>query len=128
MAKDEVKVVMSELVRRINEDMRRIRSVEQRTERIDTAFAGLEERMLTQLSDLKISLEKIGNKISAVSDRIAEFEKEMSRMEKEMSRTASKADVKQIETYLDIVNPLTSKFVTKDELERFLEEKMSRKA
>ena len=128
MAKADVQIVLNELVRRINEDARRIRSLEQRNERIETSFSNLEDRLLTQLTDLKISLERLGNKISSVSDRIVGMETDISRMNKELKKTASKIEVKQLETYLEIINPITSKFVTKDELENALEDKAARKA
>ena len=126
--KADVKSVVSELVRRINEDSRRIRASEQRIERMETSFSTLEERLLTQLGDLKISLERIGSKISDVSDKIIGMETDISRINKELGKTASKSELKQIETYLEIINPITSKFVTKDELERMLEGKFARKA
>jgi hypothetical protein len=46
---------------------------------------------------------------------------------KELSKTALKSDVKKIETFIDVVNPITAKFVTRDELDRLLEERMKRK-
>ena len=126
--KSDVKSVVTELVRRINEDERRVRASEQRIERIETSFSTLEERVLTQLGDLKIGLERIGNKIYAVSDKMIALEADISRINKELGKVASKSEVKQLETYLEIVNPITSKFVTKGELERALEEKFARKA
>lgn len=126
--KSDVKSVVGELVRRINEDARRIRASEQRIERMETSFSTLEERLLTQLQDLKISLERIGSKISDVSDKIMGMEADIVRVGKELGKTASKSELKQIETYLEIINPITSKFVTRDELERMLQEKFARKA
>ena len=126
--KGDVKAVVSELVRRINEDARRIRSLEQQIERTEMSFSTLEERLLTQLGDLKIGLERIGAKIAALSDKIGETEGNVTRLTKELGKAASKAELKQIQTYLEIINPITSKFVTKDELERALQEKAARKA
>ena len=126
--KGDVKAVVSELVRRINEDARRIRSLEQQIERTEMSFSTLEERLLTQLGDLKIGLERIGAKIAALSEQVGGTEGNVTRLTKELSKAASKAELKQIQTYLEIINPITSKFVTKDELERALQEKAARKA
>lgn len=119
---------MSEMVRRLNENERRIRTLEQGLERMETSFSTLEERLLMQLDDLRISLERIGNKITDLAGKFTETETNISRLTKELGKTASKAEMKQLTTYLDIVNPITSKFVTKDELERALDQKIARKA
>lgn len=126
--KGDVKAVASELVRRINEDARRIRSLEQHIERMEMSFSTLEERLLTQLGDLKIGLERIGSKIASLSDKVVDTETNVARLTKELGKAASKAEIKQIQTYLEIINPITSKFVTKDELERAMQEKVVRKA
>lgn len=126
--KGDVKAVVSELVRRINEDARRIRAVEQQIERMEMSFSTLEERLLTQLGDLKIGIERIGSKIASLSDKVVDTETNVARLTKELGKAASKAEIKQIQTYLEIINPITSKFVTKDELERAMLEKVVRKA
>ena len=126
--KDEMRAALSEMVRRLNENERRIRTLEQGLERMETSFSTLEERLLMQLDDLRISLERIGNKITDLAGKFTETETNISRLTKELGKTASKAEMKQLTTYLDIVNPITSKFVTKDELERALDQKIARKA
>ena len=126
--KAEVKSVIAELVRRINESTRRIRALEQKTDKIEASFSDLEGKALVQLGDLKIGLERLGVKISSVSGKIIELETGISRINKELGKTASKSEMKQIETYLEIINPLTSKFVTQEELEKTLEERSAKKA
>lgn len=126
--KPDVRAVTSELVKRINEDTRRIRILEQRMDRIENSLSGLEETVLTQMGDLKLSLERISNKIGTVADRLSSIENDILRVNKELGRAATKAEVKQLETFIDLVNPITSRFVTKDELERVLLERLGKKA
>lgn len=118
-----VKNVINEIVRRLNEDARRIRDLETRMDRIDSSISTLEETVLNQLNDLKIDFEKVVSKINSVADRMNQIENEIVRLNKELGKAATKADVKKIETYVEILNPITSKFVTREELERLLEEK-----
>ncbi len=118
-----VRGVINEIVRRLNEDVRRIRDLETRMDRMDSTISTLEETVLNQLNDLKIDFEKVVNKINSVAERLSQIENEIVRLNKELSKAATKADVKKIETYVEILNPITSKFVTREELERLLEEK-----
>lgn len=120
--------VSSELARRLNENSRRLRIMEQKLDKLETSMDLLEENTLNQMNDMKIGLERISAKISAVGDKLAGIDNEILRITKEMGKTATKAEVRQLETFIDLVNPITSKFVTKDELERAFEDKIGRRA
>lgn len=123
----ELKDVLNELVRRINEDRRRIRLIEQNINRIENGLSSLEASALVQLGDLKIGLDRINNKLSSTADRLSIMENDITKLKKQASRGATKLELKQIESFIDLVNPVTSKFVTKDELERALEERVKRR-
>jgi|YelNatPaOPRAMG01_1025707.scaffolds.fasta_scaffold06588_13 chromosome segregation ATPase len=117
-----IRPIINEIVRRLNEDGRRIRDIELRIERIETNLSNIEENLLNQLNDLKIDVTKVGKKIEGFVEKLNSYESEILRLNKELSKTASKADLKKIETYVEILNPVTSKFVTREEMERALEE------
>lgn len=122
-----IRPIINEIVRRLNESERRIRDLEMRIERIETNFSSVEENILNQLNDLKIDITKLGKKIEGFVEKIDLYESEILRLNKELAKTASKADLKKIETYVEILNPVTSKFVTREEMERALEEVKKRK-
>jgi prefoldin subunit 5 len=124
----EAALMTEEMIRRLNEDSRRIRIVEQRLDRIEQQIETLESTALNQMEDIKIGLEKMAAKITLISDKLNGIENEMARINKEISKTASRAELKEIETFIDLVNPITSKFVTKDEMQREFEERIKRKA
>lgn len=119
----ETDVLSGEMIRRLNEYSSRIKNIELRVERLDNRIDGIEETALNQLNNIKISLERLSQKISSVSDKIANIENEILRINKELGKTALKSDIKKIEAFIEVVNPITSKFVTREELERILEEK-----
>lgn len=117
----DIKVVATELVKRMNEDIRRIRLLEERVDRIEDRMERVESTALNQLEDLRIKLEGIAGKISKISEGLTSMDNEIIRMNKELGKKASKADIKGLETFIEILNPITSRFVTKDELKRELE-------
>jgi len=125
---EDIKTFANEIVRRINEYSRRIKNLEQRVERIDSTVETLQQTALNQMNDLKINLERIGQKIASISDRLTGIENEILKVNRDLGKTALKSDVKKLEMFIDLVNPITAKFVTKDELERAFEEKLKRKA
>lgn len=117
------RVIATELVNRINEDTRRIRLLEQRVERIEARVSETEKTILTEMDDLKISLERITNKINSFSEKLGALENEILKISKALEKAATKAEVKELEAFIEIFNPIKSKFVTKDELEKMLKEK-----
>ncbi len=124
----DLKAVATEIINRMNEDVRRIRLLEEKTGKIETRINDIEKTVLTQLDDLKISLERISNKISSISERLTALENENLRINKELGKCATKVEVKQLETFVDVINPITSKFATKDEIERMVEERIGKRA
>lgn len=119
---EDAKAFANEVIRRVNEDARRIRNMEQRIDKLEDSLSTLEENVLTQTGDLKISLERISQKIGTISEKLSAMESEIMKVNKGLTKAATKSEVKQLETFIDIVNPITSKFVTKDELGRALKE------
>jgi len=119
--------LLRELVLRINDDSKRIRLVEQKLEKVEIRFDHMEDMALVQLKNLEANLERLGNKFSLINERIKSLEDRMDRIEKEMAKTAKKTDIKQLESFIDLINPVTSRFVTKDEMENYIEEKLAKK-
>jgi chromosome segregation ATPase len=123
----ELKDMLSELVRRINEDRRRIRLMEQNIDRLENSLSSIESSVLSQMGDLKISLDRINNKLSLSTERLNLIESDITKLKKQVSVGATKIELKQVESFIDLVNPVTSKFVTKDELDRAFDERLKRK-
>jgi chromosome segregation ATPase len=119
----DIRVLASELVKRMNEDGRRIRMLEQRVDKLENNLNDVQGSVMAQSEDLKVGLSKIVDKLTMVSDRISKMEADLARIEKEARKAATKAEVKQLESFIDLVNPITSKFVTRDELDRAFAER-----
>ena len=119
----DITALSGEMVRRLNEYSTRIKNVELRLERLENRVTGIEETVLSQLNNLQLGIERLSQKISSVSERLETIESEILRINKELGKTALKSDIKKIESFIDAVNPITSKFITRDEVLRLLEEK-----
>ena len=119
---EDSRAVVTELVKRLNESGRRIRSLEQRTDRVENRIGEMEETVLERMNSLTIELERIGQKIVAATQQLNNLNNEILRINRELGKTATKQEIKEVETFIDLVNPITAKFVTKDELDRRLEE------
>jgi hypothetical protein len=65
--------------------------------------------------------------IKNIIKNLSELRTEMMRINKDIDRTAKKSEVKELESMLDLYSPIKSKFTTKDEVERLIDEKLSKK-
>jgi len=124
---DSPAMMMNELVRRLNENSRRIKYVEQKAEKVESTVTTLEETALLRMNDLKINLERIEQKMTSLAERLNAIETEILHANKEIGKAATKSEVKHLEAYIDLMNPITSKFITREELERVLEENAPKK-
>jgi len=116
-----------EIVRRINTNTRRIRTIEQRLDGLESRIGALEEKLIDELDNLRKSFDQISVDIKAVSETLSEIRGEILKINKSMDKTAKKAEIKELETLLDIYNPIKSKFITREQVERILEEKIGKK-
>jgi len=116
-----------EIVKRINTNTRRIRTIEQRLDGLESRIGALEEKLIDEIDNLRKGFDQISVDIKTVSEILSEIRGEILKINKSMDKTAKKAEIKELETLLDIYNPIKSKFVTRDQVERILEEKLGKK-
>jgi len=116
-----------EMVNRVNTDTRRIRTLEQRLNGAEMRIGSLEEKVIDEIDRLRKSFEQISLDIKAVSDSLSEIRSEILKINKNLDKTAKKVEVKELETLLDIYNPIKSRFTTKDEVTRMIEDKVAEK-
>ena len=113
-------IILQELVRRSNEESRRMRQIEQRLDAIEDKLNVLVEgtnerakRTNTKIVDSEVMLKNLSNDLANANANIE-------RITKSMAKFAQKRDLKEIERMLDLISPLKQEFVTKDELEEEL--------
>jgi len=117
-----IEAFLAEVVKRLNEHGRRLRVLEQRMERVENELTNLEKIVSRGTEELKIKIERVGEKLSNLSTSISQKEKEIEKIWKEMEKLASKEELNEIKSYVEVFNPLKSTFVTREELERMLED------
>jgi multidrug resistance efflux pump len=75
------------------------------------------------MNALKVSFDKLSTDVKELSLEIKNMRANMLKFEQNLENTAKKSELKEIESLLDLYNPIKSRFVTRDELDRILEKK-----
>ena len=112
----------SEIVRSVNDNTRRIRILEQGLEGVRSRISALEEKVIDEVENIKKWLDQLSVGVKDVSKKLTEIHSEILKINKELDKTARKTELKEIESLLELYNPIKSQFVTADQVRRMLEE------
>ncbi len=115
MPKD-VESILNELVRRANENSRRIRALEERNMLIETRVGNMEGAILRNAELAKTKLEELNEKLDNFSSQLLKIENDVSKINKTLEKTAKKTELAELENMLSLFNPLRSKFITKEDV------------
>jgi len=123
----DVQALSNEVVKIISANTRRIRALEQRLNGLEMRMGAIEEKVINEIEYVKKDFEEIGAYIKSIVKNLSELRNEILKMNKTIDKTARKSEVKELEALLDLYSPIKSKFTTRDEVERLIDEKISKK-
>jgi len=115
-----VNVIMQELVRRSNEDSRRLRSLEQRLDGIENRINNFENGMLDRNKKVNQKFAELDLSMKTIGEEMMKLSAGIEKINKQVIKFARKQDLKEIERMLDLISPIRQEFVTKDQLEEEL--------
>ena len=122
-----VQAISNEAVKIINTNTRRIRTLEQRLDAIEMRIGGIQEKIINEIEGIRKDFEEIHIGIKSIVKNVSELRNEILRVNKTIDKTARKSEVKELESLLDLYSPIKSKFTTRNEVERLIDEKLSKK-
>ncbi len=117
---DRMPMIMQELVRRSNDESRRLRDLETRLQNVEERATNLENLSIEKARKLSDKLTEMELTIRHMSDEIAKLENAIERINKQVVKFARKRDIREIEKMFDLLSPIKQEFVTRHELEEEL--------
>jgi len=122
-----VSTIINEVIERVNSDTQRLRVVEQSNDSLISRVDGLEQAALQQKKDLLKHATDLAADISFLDERVAKLESTIKEIVEHIRKLVTQSQVKELENLIDIYNPVKSNFVTKEELEKILSERLRKK-
>ena len=101
----------------------KINKLIQRINGLESRLGSLEETIIEKIGDLKSNFDRLGVDIEGLTERHQKMEMEMLKMLKEVGKAARKAELSKLESLIEIYNPVKSMFVTKEEVQKMIDEK-----
>jgi hypothetical protein len=98
-------LAVQELMRRINEDSRRIRDLEQRMEGVESKAATLEGLTLQRFKSSDGRLAEMAAKMRETEEALLLVKAAIDKLNKHIERTALKVEVKELEKAFELLRP-----------------------
>ena len=124
MAEKDIQAVLNEIVRRANETVRRLRDLEESDSLIESRLNTAETGILNLANEKRETNEAVSARLDDIEKKIIQIENELVRMAKNIDKMAKKSEVKELENLISIYNPIKTKFITREEAELMIEERL----
>jgi archaellum component FlaC len=116
--------IMVDIINRVNENVQRLRVIEQKIQAIDTRINSVEQNVIAYNKSVQKALFERDTKISSLDERVEKIETTYKEILKQLKLVATKSNVDELKELVSIYDPLKSSFVTREEMERFMEERL----
>ena len=123
MVERDVQAVLTELVRRENESSRRLRALEERSSLTEMRASTLQDTTLKIIEERKLFNEKLNERLTSIENSILRIDNELVKINKNLEKMAKRTELKELENMLSFFNPIKTNFVTREEVERMLEDR-----
>ncbi|MBI2085144.1 MAG: hypothetical protein HYT71_01375 [Candidatus Aenigmarchaeota archaeon] len=117
-----VQAVIGELIRRFNDNSKRLRLVEQKMSGSESTLSNIDQSVVEQFKQAKLSTDKLNAKIDELANRVSKIEDDTRKLSKQMERASTKTELREIQGFIDLINPIKSQFVTISEVRKMLED------
>ena len=122
---DESGNLLNEVSNRLNDNTRRIRVLEGRLRNVDTRVNKAEQSEILDKNQAVKEVRNMQDDLRLVQDRIANLEVDIQTVHREIKKSVAHTELKEIQNYIELINPILTKFVTKKEVEEMIGNKIA---
>ena len=119
-----INAVLNKLIERVNADRRRLKILEQESSASKSRIISAEENLIEQRKDINIMIKDLDEDLMNLEDRMSKIEITMKEIVKEIKSSSKDTKMQELENLIEVFNPLKSNFITREEVERLIEEKV----
>jgi hypothetical protein len=116
--------IINEVVDRVNDNTKRLRILEQRSQIFASRMNSVEKEMLRLNKNIQKLVSGLEIRIKKQDERVFQTENTVKEIIKQMKKLATSTKISELEELLEIYNPLKSQFATREEVERMINEKI----
>ena len=114
--------VTQEIIKRVNQNTRRIRSIEEVNRLLENKNDSMEERILGNQEEMRKKFEHLEETLKDLNMRLMKIENESQKMRKSLEKVVTKPELEELKNFIDLISPEKMGFVTKEEVEKMIRE------
>ena len=114
--------ILNEVIKRVNKNTHRIRTLEEFNRVLENKITFLEERTLKTQEEMKQKFSEIEETLKDLNIRLMKIENENQKIRKSMEKVVTKPELDEIKNFVELLNPIKMEFVTKNEVEKMIRE------
>lgn len=114
-----------EVLDRLNELTRRVRDVEGNKKTIETKLSSLEDRIIRKQEKKKKDIDKLKETMEEIQTKLMRFDNEIEKLKRRVNESAQQTDLEKIENYIDLLSPMKTEYITKNEAKRLIKKEIN---
>ncbi len=112
--------ISGELIKRLNDNTRRIRTLEELNRLLENKNDSLEARTLENQEEMRKKFQDIEEKLKDLNIRLMKIENETQKIRKSLEKVVTKPELEELKNFIDLINPIKMEFITRKEVEEMI--------
>jgi predicted nucleic acid-binding Zn-ribbon protein len=113
MAEENTNAILQELVKRTNDNIRRLHDLEGKVQSVEERTSSLENTNLAKLKGMNDRFSSVEIRMKSMETTMARLENNIEKISKQMNKTARKNDIKELEKMFELLSPIRNEFITR---------------
>ncbi len=114
-----------DMVGRLNNNARRIRQLEETSRNLQEQVKNIEDEINQQKNKISTNEDRIQEGLEQLEEKVDNLSAEVHSLQRETRKLVTRREFNELQEYMDLMDPVTSSFVTKSEVEDIVEEKLT---
>lgn len=118
--------IINQIIDRVNDFNRRVRDLEEKIRNLSARVNTLDDTVLEKNKDLGNDIQDLEDEMEQLRDRVANMEVDIKELNRERRKFVTSSEIEEIENYMDLMNPLNSSFITETQLQKEMDDKVTK--
>lgn len=117
---------VNEIIRVLQDAMRRIRMLEESGRALEAKQVSTEAHVFQKSEEVRARVEAVETALKDLNTKFLKLETEISNIKKILAKVATKAELEEFKNYLDLLSPLRTHYTTEAEVKRMIEQALKK--
>ena len=118
-------IMLNQLSRRLNDNTRRIRILEEKFDNVEGRLNIIEKRVMDDFQQTNRIFAETKEDTKTLGDRAANMTVDIKKINTHLSKMISRKEFIELQEYMRLISPVTTKYITRKEAEELIKEHIS---